>query len=113
MRTDPERLRDITEAIELVRAHSVANRDEYERDEVKRWFFLKQIEIVGEASWKLSARLKECHPEIPWKRIAGMRHILVHDYWSVDWDLLWQILEEEIEPLRLQVQKILHDFNED
>ena len=41
-----------------------------------------------------------------------MRHILVHDYWEVDWDLLWQVMEEEIDPLRLQVEAILLDFSE-
>jgi len=112
MMSDRERLHDVIEAIRLIRAHDVASREEYERDEVRRWFFLKQIEIVGEASWKLSARVKKAHPMISWKRIAGMRHILVHDYWEVDWDLLWQVMEEEIDPLRLQVEAILHDFSE-
>jgi len=108
MRRDEERLRDILEAIATVHAHPVGTREDYEADEVKRWFYLKQVEIIGEAGWKLSDALKTAHPEIPWSRISGMRHILVHDYWQVDWDLLWRVLTREIDLLKGQVEAILH-----
>jgi uncharacterized protein with HEPN domain len=74
---------------------------------------LKQVEIVGGAVFKLDRKFKSDHPEVPWKKIEGTRHILVHEYFDVDWGVLWDILQWHIEPLRLQVQKILHDFNED
>ena len=50
MRSDTERLKDILDAIATIRSHMVSTREEYDADEVKRWFYLKQIEIVGEAS---------------------------------------------------------------
>ena len=112
MRTDQERLDDILEAMSRVTKHAVSSWEVYEADEVKRWFFLKQVEIIGEAAWKTSAELELANPNIPWKRIAGMRHILVHEYWEADWDLLWRVVSEELEPLRLQIEKILHATDE-
>ncbi len=112
MRTDAERLDDILEAITTVGNHAVSSWEIYEADEVKRWFFLKQVEIIGEAAWKTSPELQMANPDVPWKRIAGMRHILVHDYWEVDWDLLWRVVSEELEPLRQKIERILHDSGE-
>ena len=112
MRSDAERLKDILDAIVTIRSHMVASREEYDADEVKRWFYLKQIEIVGEASWKLSAETKSKEPGIPWDRIAGMRHILVHDYWQVDWELLWFVLCNELDSLSARVERLLHDAGE-
>lgn len=112
MRSDTERLKDILDAIATIRTHMVPSREEYDADEVKRWFYLKQIEIVGEASWKLTPETKAKEPGIPWDRIAGMRHILVHDYWQVDWELLWFVLCNELDSLTAKVEGLLHDAEE-
>ncbi len=108
-RTERERLQDILDAIQLIWDHSVADDDEYHRDEVKRWFFLKQIEIMGEAAWKVGEETRRIYPEIPWKKIVGIRHRLVHDYWEVDWDLLLQILKTELSPLYRDITGVIQD----
>jgi len=109
MRTDAKRLGDILEAVSRIEDHAVSTWEAYEADEVRRWFFLKQVEIISEAAWKISADLKIANPHVPWKKIAGMRHILVHEYWEVDWDLLWRVLTEELVPLRRHMERMLHD----
>jgi len=106
-RSDILRLHDILDAIAAIHRHPVADRNEYEQNEVLRFFYLKQIEIVGEATFKLGPSFKSSHPVPPWDKIAKTRHILVHDYFDVDWDIVWDILSNHLESFRLQVQFIV------
>jgi uncharacterized protein with HEPN domain len=100
-------------AIELIEGHLPAERERYDFDIVLKYFFLKQVEIIGEASFKIDSAFKASHPEIPWKKIEGTRHILVHDYFDVDWDILWDIITMHVAPLRLEIAKLLHGSTED
>jgi uncharacterized protein with HEPN domain len=52
---------------------------------------VRQLEVIGEATKRLSVPLREAHPEIPWRRIAGLRDVLIHDYMGVDIDAVWQV----------------------
>lgn len=108
-RSQRERLQDILDAINLIRAHPIADEEDFHTDEVKRWFCLKQIEIVGEAAWRVDETIRKAHPHIPWKKIAGTRHRLVHDYFELDWQLLLQIPTKEIPVLYRQITKVIHD----
>ena len=107
MRRDVERLSDILDAINLIEVHGADDRLDFDGSVVIRYFCLKQVEIIGEAVFKLSDDLKGRHSEVPWKKIERTRHILVHDYFDVDWDILWDILQKHLPPLRSQVEVIL------
>jgi uncharacterized protein with HEPN domain len=67
---------------------------------------LRRIEIIGEAVKNIPEDVKDKHPEIPWKTIAGMRDIVVHNYFGVDLDLTWKIATTEIEELRNSILKL-------
>jgi uncharacterized protein with HEPN domain len=108
-RTDDQRLRDILEAIATIERHATDDHDRFRRDEPLRWMFRSQVQIIGEASFKLSASVRDAHPEVPWRAIVGMRHILVHDYFDVEWDVLWEVLQTHIAPLRAQMEAILKE----
>ena len=108
-RTDDQRLQDILDAIAAIVRHATDDHERFQRDETLRWFFRAQVQIVGEASFKLSDTVRDAHPEVPWKSIIGMRHILVHDYFDVEWEVLWEVLQSRIAPLRLQIEAILKD----
>ena len=113
MRTTRQRLLDIVEFAGLIREKLPATREAFDADIVLKFFMVKQIEIVGEAACKLDKAFKMAHPEIPWQKIEKSRHILVHDYFDVDWNVIWDIIHFHIEPLRLQVEVLLHDCAED
>ena len=100
------------DAIELIEAHQPTEFSAYEADVVMRYFLLKQVEIIGEAAFKIEKDFKEARPSIPWRKIEGTRHILVHDYFDVDWSILWQILTEHMPSLKGELAQLVHSDDE-
>jgi uncharacterized protein with HEPN domain len=69
--------------------------------------FARSIEIIGEASKKASDTLKQRYPEVDWRSMAGMRDRLIHDYFGVDYDIVWDVVQNKIPVLHQQIKKIL------
>lgn len=110
-RSDEQRLRDILDAIETIQRHSWTNHELFNTDEVLRWFFRAQVQIVGEAIYKLSESFRKTHPQVPWRAVIGMRHILVHEYFDVEWEILWRVLQTRIPPLKADIETILNEID--
>ena len=68
---------------------------------------IREIEIIGEATKKLTQEFKEKHQDIPWKQIAGMRDKLIHDYFGVDIDAVWDTIQNDIPPLNNKLKELL------
>ena len=68
--------------------------------------FVKHVEIIGEAVYMLTKGFKDAHPEVEWEVIEGMRHVLVHGYYQIKPEQIWQTIEEDIPELKPQIQKI-------
>ena len=65
------------------------------------------IQIIGEATYKLSSEFQDSHPETPWAIIEKMRHILVHDYYQIDFEIMWEIIQNDIPVLKQQIEDYL------
>ncbi len=80
--------------------------DDLRRDELLRVWMIYHLQTIGEAARALSDATRARSPEIPWSEIIGMRHILVHRYFGVDFDLVWNIVSRRIPGLRAQVSDL-------
>ena len=68
---------------------------------------IKQIEIIGEAANYVTPEIKQQFSNIEWGQITGMRHILVHEYFGVDADLVWQVIMQDLPLLKIKVKQII------
>lgn len=67
----------------------------------------RHLEIIGEAASQLSAEYKNAHSEIPWRRVSDFRNVLIHEYFAIDPQLVWEIIEKDIPTLKQQIQKLI------
>jgi len=112
MRDDREKLRDIIEAIEHIEKYAAKGPSAFQAEELIQGWFLRHLQIIGEAARSLSASVKNSHPEIPWSKIIGMRHILVHDYFDIDLPIVWNVVERELPELKKLVTAVLNELRE-
>ena len=68
---------------------------------------IRQLEVIGEATGRIGKDFISKYPEIPWAKIIGMRNRLIHEYMSVDLDLTWGVVKEELPALKKSIEKIL------
>ncbi|QTA38349.1 DUF86 domain-containing protein [Thermosipho ferrireducens] len=71
---------------------------------------IREIEVVGEATKNLSYKFREKYPEIPWRKMAGMRDVLIHGYFKTDLEAVWKTAVEDIPNLKSKIEKIIKDF---
>jgi uncharacterized protein with HEPN domain len=107
MRDDRERLQDILEAIARIERYTQRGRAAFEGDELIQNWVVFHLQIIGEACRSMSQALRDRHPEVPWPQIIGMRHILVHQYFGIDAEIVWSVVENDLVPLRNGIQAIL------
>lgn len=104
-------MEDILNAINSVEEYT-GNLSEAElrEDKLRLHATIYNIQIVGEAIYKLTKAFKQEHPDTPWHLIEKMRHILVHDYFRINFDILWIVITEDIPLLKEQVRQYLSNM---
>lgn len=113
MRDKRDRLLDILESIERIEKYAAQGRDTFEQEELIQVWILHHLQILGEAINSLRPDLQARFPEIPWAPIVGMRNVLVHQYFGIDTDIVWSVVERELPNLKVQFQKILDGWNQE
>ena len=110
MKADKDRVRlehmraAAREAIDLIQGKERADLD---RERLLNLALVRLLEIVGEAAARLSAEFRDGHPEVPWTFIVGLRNRLIHGYDTVNFDIMWAILTDDLAPLVAVLDTIL------
>lgn len=108
---DPIRLQHILESIDnLLRSYAQLDFQNLSNKDLRYFGIVKLLEIIGEASYMLTNDFKESHTETPWRQIIDMRHILVHGYYKMDKDYIQSTIEEDLKPLRSQIESYLKEY---
>lgn len=111
---DRERLQHILECIERINRYSEnCSLEQIITDDMRYYAIVKNIEIIGEAANMLSVDFVDEHPETPWKMIVKMRHYIVHEYFNIDNDVVWEVLNNDLPMLARQIDKYLSETDWD
>ena len=105
---DKDRLQHILDAIDVLQSGAQRySLEQIEKDSILYFGFVKQVEIIGEAVYMLTKEFRESHPDIEWDAIEGMRHVLVHGYYEISPDKVWNVVEKDLPILRPKIQDLL------
>ena len=108
-RADKDFLYDIQEAVRRIKIYThEMTYEEFLADTRTQDTVIRNIEIIGEATKKLSVELRTQYPDVPWKEMTGTRDRLIHNYFGVDIEVVWKISIDELSNLTLQITEILN-----
>ena len=113
MRDDRVYLLHIRDAVRRILDYTEAGRDAFLSDPMTQDAAVRNLEVIGEAAKNLSPGFRDAHPEIPWKPMAGMRDRLIHEYFGVDLELVWQVVERELPAIASRIDSILEPPDSD
>ncbi len=101
-------LEDILASIEKINRYTAGyTLQSFLEDDKTQDAVIRNFEIIGEAVHRIPDEFKSMHTDIPWFQIRGLRNRVVHDYLGVDLELIWQILEHDLPPLKSKISKII------
>jgi uncharacterized protein with HEPN domain len=107
VKEDSVYLRHILDALERIRVYTREGRAAFLADPKTQDAVVRNLEIVGEAVKNVSEAVRQAAPEVPWKRIAGMRDILIHAYFGVNLETVWGVVETEVPAFHERVRELL------
>lgn len=104
-------LEDITDSIKMIeeyaKGHSLKS---FSSDEKVKDAVMRRFEIIGEAVKHIPASVKKNHKEIDWKKIAGMRNVLIHEYFGVNTNRVWKTIKDDVPDLKKKISEILKEI---
>ena len=103
MNDDATRVKHILDCIIRIQEWTATGKEAFLENTMMQSAVVHELEVIGEAAKALTKDFREAHPQIPWKGMAGLRDILVHDYDSIDVDEVWRVVESDIPALKREL----------
>lgn len=112
MKKDPKiLLLHILESIKNVEDYLVGKtKKDFLEFELLQDAFIRRLEVIGEAVSQIPDDVRHAFPKVPWQEIAGMRNKLIHEYFIVDLDLVWEVVQKDIPQLKKQIAQVLEEI---
>ncbi len=112
--TDIERVDHMIESINKIFSYTKdLGYEEFHDNELVQDAVVKNFEVIGEAAYHINSELKDKHNNIEWKKIQGLRHVLVHDYYKVNPEILWNTKDKHLQDLLVDLEKLIEEERED
>jgi uncharacterized protein with HEPN domain len=113
MRSQKLYLRDIAEAMEAIEKFVEGMEiDNFMQDDKTASAVIRKFEIIGEAAKGISDNIKQRYPQVPWKEMAGMRDKLIHSYFQVNYEIVWQTIKNRIPSIKPMMHQIMNDLEQ-
>jgi uncharacterized protein with HEPN domain len=100
----------MVESLEAIVDYSRGGKQEFLGSRLIRDAVIRNLEVVGEAAKQLDSPFREKYPDVPWRRITGMRDVLIHNYFGVDVEMVWNVVEAEVPRLLAELGAILREL---
>ena len=100
----------IVDAIQQIESYTQEGKGAFLSNRMAQDAVLRNLEIIGEATKHLSEGIREAYSHVPWRRIAGLRDVLIHDYLGVDLEEVWGVIEKHLPELKRHVETICSDL---
>ena len=110
MKADGLYLTQILECITHIESYTSGGRSSFMETRMIQDATVRNFEVMGEATKRVSQALRDANPAVRWKDVAGLRDVLIHDYEGVDLDEVWNIVQRDMPVLKQQLAEILRDL---
>ncbi len=101
-------LDDILEAIHQIRIYTAGlNEDDFAKDRKTQDAVIRNLEIIGEAAGNLPEQFQKAASEIEWRKIKGLRNILIHEYFGINLPIIWDVVQNKLEPLEIACRSLM------
>ena len=107
-------LNDISDAIKKIEIFIKGLEfDDFKKDDKTKFAVIRALEIIGEATKNIPDEIRNKHPKIPWKDMAGMRDVLIHGYFGVDEEIVWLTIKEKIPEIKPKIESIIKKLSDE
>jgi uncharacterized protein with HEPN domain len=110
MKDDRVNIAYITECIHRIQRYTQEGKSAFWQDSLIQDGVVRNLEVIGEATKNLSIELKSAYPDVPWRKLAGLRDVLSHNYIGIDLKIVWDVVEQDLPDLKQKIDAISQDL---
>jgi uncharacterized protein with HEPN domain len=103
-------LNDVLERIQRIETYTQQGRETFLQSAMIQDAVIRNFEVMGEIVKRLSPELRASYPQVPWRRMAGFRDVLIHDYTGLDLDEIWNVIKQNLSDLKAEIQLIVQEL---